>query len=480
MKIVNKILKRIIGLSALFAFILTSCKDDLPRALDSSDKLTTLESIRLVGVGADKNVELQGVINHDKKEISFPRIDPETDFHDLRFEIQASSGAKLEKDAYEVVFQEGESERTIVLKVVNTPRTNEYFAKLRLKVPVFGADFGRAITYDYSNNPAGNPKYASFTGGLVRGTGFSGEYVLVVDRNPATDANVHVLKVSDLKNNIISPIKLVHPTGGITGGTFVAHSGAIVNGHIYVASLSGGNTSPLKIYHWTDPTKPADVILNTTTAAFTPASYRFGDNMSINLDNSGNGDIYFIDNGGLRILKYKVTGYTTISDPTFFLTNLASVGSWGSFNKVPSSNQYIFTGHDAVVRLVGEQANVIYAATKYPTRLSDVRVVEFNGERYIMGVTAARTGQEGTAFQVYDVTRGSTIEEALRILDASSDGPLLSYSLDGPVNINPASQTGWHVVKDSEGKDEKLLIYVSTLDAGFTFFELPKKVASDD
>lgn len=460
------------------SLLLTSCKDDLPSAMETSDRITKLESIKLVEVGTDKNIVLQGTIDHDKKEISFPRIDPTTDFNNLKFEIQSGSGAKLEKDTYQVVFQEGESERTIAIKVVNNPRSTEYFAKLRMKVPVFGAEFSQAVAYDYSNNPGGNPRYASYTGALVRGSGFSGDYVLVVDRG--NSINPHVLKVSDLKNNIINPIKLEAPVGGFVGGTFPMHSGAIVNGHIFIASLSGGNTSPLKIYHWTDPTKPADVILNTTTASVTPASYRFGDNMSVNLDQNGNGDIYFVDNGGLRLLKYNVSNYITISEPVYFPSNLTALGSWGSYNKVPGTSQYIYTGHDGPVRLVGEQANVVYQSTKYPTRLSDVRVIEFNSERYIMGVTAARTGQEGTVLQVYNITRGANIEEALRILDASTDGPLFSYSLDGPVNTSPASHTAWHIIKDTEGRDDKLMIYAATLDAGFVFFEIPKKVPTDD
>lgn len=476
MKVINYNYRFILGL--IFCFILLGCKDELPSAIDSSGKFTKLEGITIANAGRNGDVLLKGTIDHDKKEISFPRIDPETDFQNLKFTIEASAGAHLERESYQVEFSEGQSEKNILIKILNEPRSSEYFAKLRLKVPVFGADFSKAVTYDYSNNPLGNPRYNRFTGGLVRGSGFSAEYVLVVDRGNGVDP--HLLKVSDLKNNVVAPVKLTPPAGGIVGGTFVLHSGAIVGQHVYAASLSGGNTSPLKIYHWSDPAKPADVILNTTTAAVTPASYRFGDNMSINLDQEGNGDIYFVDNGGLRVLRYKVTAYTTISEPVYFTTNLASIGSWGSFNKVPGAQQYIFTGHDGPVRLVGEQANVIYQATKYPTRLSDVKVIVFNGERYIIGITAARTGQEGTAFMLYDITRGATVEEGLRILDASNDNPLLNYSLGGPVNINPASQTGWAIIKDNDGKDDKLFVYAATLDAGFVFFEVPKKVATDE
>src|SRR5690606_16047494 len=146
---------------------------------------------------------------------------PETDFSGLRFEAVLSDGAQLENDTYEVAFGEGQSEKTIVIKVVNDPRFREYFVKLRLNVPVFGGDFTKAIIHDYSSNDQGNPAYEAFTGLATRGTGFDGEHVLIISRG-ATGA--HLLKVSDLKNNVIDRIPV--NTTDVSGGTYAMNMGA--------------------------------------------------------------------------------------------------------------------------------------------------------------------------------------------------------------------------------------------------------------
>ena len=57
--------------------------------------------------------------------------------------------------------------------------------------------------------------------------------------------------------------------------------------------------------------------------------------------------------------------------------------------------------------------------------------------------------------------------------------PIFNYSLMGPVNTSPASQTGFYVKKDAMGNDESLVLYSAASDAGFVFFEFPKKVALD-
>lgn len=476
-------MKRINNISIVGLFVyclgfmsLTSCKDDLPSPMESAANYTVIKSIKLLNTGAAGTQILEGVVDENKKTISFPRIDPDTDFQNLKFDAVLSDGAKLDKEAYSVAFAEGDAEKTIVIKVNNEPRYREYFVKLRLKIPVFGADFSKVSVFDYSNNELGNPTYASFTAGNVRGSGFNGKYVLVVDRGNGT--NPHVLKVEDLKKNIISPIKL-NAGAGFIGGTFTTHSGAISGNHIYVANLSGSGASPLNIYHWTDPTAPAQQILNTTTESVVGGSFRFGDNMSVNLDENGNGNISFVDNAGMRVLRYNVTNYTNISNPTFYPTGLANVGSWASLNQVSGTSNFIFTGHQAPVRVVSESGNVLYQATAYPERLSDVRVITFNGSRYLMGITAARTGSDATVFNVYNITKGETITEALQNFDNAGGTATFSFSLAGPVNAYTASTTGWSVIKDAEGADDKLLLYAATADAGFVFFEIPKSKLED-
>ncbi len=55
----------------------------------------------------------------------------------------------------------------------------------------------------------------------------------------------HLLSVSDIRAGNATP-KNINITG-ISGGTFPISVGAQVNGHSYIASLSGSKASPFKI-----------------------------------------------------------------------------------------------------------------------------------------------------------------------------------------------------------------------------------------
>ncbi|WP_343530956.1 DUF4623 domain-containing protein [Pedobacter sp.] len=476
MKLLYKISK--VRLLATFIGLLaiTSCKDDLPGPRDTSSNATVLNSIKIVNAGANGTTVLQGVVNEDEKTVSFPRIEPETDFSKLKFEAAVSGGAKLEQEVYPVTFEEGQTEKVIVVKVMNSPRFREYLVKLRLKVPVFGADFEKGTTYDFTSNPLGNPIYDAFTGALTRGSGFDGQHVLVVRREAP-----HLLKVDDLKAGVINKIML--NMTGVSQGTFITNMGAQVNGHTYVVNLSGNTAaSPLKIYHWTNPSAAPDVIANINVGTITNAGVRHGDNFSASLDDQGNGFFFFGDNAGTKILRFDVANYTAVTNPTVFNIPVAGAGSWTSYNRIGNTAEYLFTGHDAPVALVsdGGTASFTMSRTIIPVRGSDARIVNFNSERYLIVTTAARTGSEATNFMVYDITKGATVKDALTNLNnLPTATPVFNYSLMGPVNTSPASQTGFYVKKDGQGKDETLVLYSGASDAGFVFFEFGKKVASD-
>lgn len=475
MRLINKTLK--IGISVIFvgSLCLSSCKKDLPGALDTSANETILNSIRIVNAGANGTTILQGVVNETDKTVSFPRIDPATDFSQLKFEVELSPGSKLDKETYPVSFAPGQAEQVIVVKVQNAPRYREYLVTIRQKVPVFGADFTTGTTYDFTNNPLGSPIYDDFTGATTRGSGFDGTSVLVVKRTAP-----HLVRVSELKNGVVNKIPL--NITGVTGGTFSMNMGAQVNGHTYIASLSGANISPLKIYHWTDPTAAPQVILDVTTAGIPGVGVRHGDNLTVSLNSQGNGYIFFGDNAGTRALRYDVANYTTVTNPTTFAMPVAAPGSWTSFNRIGNSSEYIFTGHDAPVALISEGGASSYTMSRFsiPVRGSDARVINFNSERYLIMTTAARTGSDATIFYVYDITRGASVQEALSILDTSPTiTPVFQYALNGPVNTAPSSQTGFFVKKDAGGNDETLMLYSGANDTGFVFFEFGKKIALD-
>jgi len=453
--------------------LFNACKDDLPSAMDTSDKISRLDAIRLINAGPDGNVVLEGTIDQDRKEINFPRIDPATDFSNLRFEIEAAPGTRLEHDSYAVPFQEGQSSRAIVIKVVNEPRSTEYFATFRLNIPVFGAEFSKAQVYDYLG-------YPSFTGLNTRGTGFDGEHVLVIDRGAA---GPHLLAVSDLKNNVINRIPL--NITGVTGGTFAYNMGAQVNGHTYLVSLSGSAASPLKIYHWTDPSAAPQVIGDFNVGAIAGAGARHGDNVSFNLDENGNGYIYLISNDAAPapILRLKVTDYTTISEP-FVVVAPVAYGQWSSYLQIGNMDQYLLTSNTQPISVVN--ANGVSAYRLAPASVSakgtDARIIHFNGERYLMQITVARTGTETTVLEVYDITRGESVVQAFEIFEAQEPEdrePVYSRHMSSITNGAPASQTGYHILKDADGNDESLMIFGGAADVGFTIIEFPKKTLDD-
>lgn len=470
-----KLLYKTSKVRLLAAFVglltITSCKDDLPKPMDTSANETVLTSIKLVNAGATGTTVLQGTVNEDEKTISFPRIEPETDFSQLKFEAVTSTGAKLDKDSYSVTFAEGEAEKVIVVKVMNSPRFREYLVRLRLKVPVFGADFEKGTTYDFTSNPLGNPIYDAFAGAVTRASGFDGNQVFIGHRTAP-----HVLNVSDLKAGVINKLPL--NMTGVPG----AYSGTFVNGHSYLVNLSGAtDASGLKIHHWASPTAAPEMIVNVTTVPGAGTT-RYGDNFSANLDAQGNGYFFLGNNAGNRVLRFTVANYTNVSDPVSFAVTGTAAGSWSTFNRIGNTAEYLFTGHAAQISLVSEGGTAAFtmSGTNVPLIASDARIVNFNSERYLIVTTAARTAGNFTNFMVYDITKGATVREALTNLNnLPSATPIFNYSLMGPINTSPASQTGFYVKKDAQGNDETLMLYSGASDAGFVFFEFGKKVASD-
>ena len=452
-----------------------SCKKDFPANIESNDAVKLI-SIKIVNAGASGNGVVEGIIDEDKKTVSFPRLDTLTDFKNLRFEAVMSDGAKLDKESYVWEYEEGASTKTNIIKVVNNERFREYLVTLRLLVPVYGADFGVPTIYDYTNNALGNPVYPTFVSLQTRGSGFDGENVLIVTRNAMGS---HLIKMSDIRADKATPINL--NLTGVAGGTFPVNVGAQVKGHTYIANLSGSQASPFKIYHWTDPNAEPQVIADFNISSIPGAGNRHGDNMSANLDENGNGYFYFGDNAVSTILRLKVSNYTTITDPTVLPNSPLSTFVM-SFNRVGNTGDYIYTGYEAPIRVANESAVVSYTlgSTAVPVRGSDARVVFFNGERYLLMTTAARSGSDAVVLYLYDITKGENIVDALKIFNDKADkSPVFQYSLLGPANGAPSTQTSYHVKKGADGKDEMLTIYTASADAGFVVIDFPKKTLKD-
>lgn len=470
MKITDNIMKWMLPISAFLLIFLIACSEDFPVNVESKE-FVELKSIKIINAGASGNEVLVGRVDENTKSIWFPRVEPATDFSNLKFEVELSDGAVLDKESYEVVLEEGQAEKDLIVKVINGKRFREYRAILRLNIPVWGADFKKPSIYDYTGNEIGNPVYPDFTSSVTRGSGFDGEHVLIVTR---AAGGSHLLKASDLRKYEIKPIKLNMENVG--GGTFPVNVGDIAFGHTYIANLSGGKVSPFRIYHWTDPSAPAEMIGDFNIANIPGAGDRHGDNMSMNIDKNGNGYMFFGDNAQKFILRIKVANFTTLSDPTV-LTSIAGLTFVMSYNQVGNTEDYIMTGYEAPIYVVNESATVKYTLDKaaIPLRTSDARIFEFNKERYLMGTTAARSGSDPTVFSVYDITKGGNTVEALTNFSTSDRKSVFEYSLMGPVNTAPATRTSYHVTKGADGKDKTLTVFTATNDAGFVLIDFPIK-----
>lgn len=473
MKQINYIYKAYLIIPCIIAFIALSCKDDLPSGVDSSDKFTVLESIKIINAGKDGDIVLVGEVNEKTKTVSFPRIDPETDFENLRFEAVTSDGAKLEKDAYKIVFEEGNTERAITIKVTNEPRFREYYVNLRLKVPVFGADFSKATVHSFAGYPA-------FAGQMTRGSGYDGKYVLVVQRTSPAPSKPHLLRVSDLMNGVTTNQIYLNMTG-VSGGLYDVNCGAQINGHTYIATLSTSNISPIKVYHWSDPTQAPEAIVDVTGNNIPGSGARHGDNLSVSLDENGNGFIHLISNDNpSKILAFGVTNYNQVSAP-FVINSSVNYGQWSSMNRVGSTDNFLLTAYQKAISVVNGQGTPAYtmSTSSIPYEGTDARVITFNEKRYMIMATVPRTGSETGRLYAYDITLGDNIVEALTTFETGSKAAAYEYVFAGVTNSAPSTQTGWYIEKDQDGNDKKLFLFCASTDIGFAIIEVPVAVAED-
>ncbi len=459
---------------------LVSCDEDLPKAQDlegtSGIYDTEIHAIRITNAGAEGNKVVEGSIDEESKTINFPRLDVQTNFSALAFEADLSKGAVLKEPVMDFTMDEETAEKTSILRIVNNNRYKEYFVKIRKRMPVFGADFEQPTVYNFS----GDQIYADFSdAGSTRCASYDGEHVLVVSR--ATKP--HLLKVSDLKQGKINKIEL--NLTGVSGGTFPYNMGSIVKGRVYLSTLSGAPASPFKIYYWDNPTdvsKAPVVAANINVATIEGAGARHGDNASYNIDEDGNGYIFFGDNKATSFMRVPVSNYETIdqsqirifpsrSDATM-VTNVCRIGN---------TDKYLWGGVRVPVTLVDEGVSPIYQSSIAGEAVSP-KVVEFNKERYLVVCTAGFGGasKASIALEVYNITKGATIEEALQNFDEGENhNPVYQFKLGGSGNGNALAQTDFYIEKDEQGNDVKLCLFAARTGSGFVICEFPIKKEED-
>ena len=363
--------------------------------------------------------------------------------------------------------------------------------------PTPGVDIAAAIVHDFSMATENVP--AAFTAENTRGTDFDGEHVLVVSRNDDGSAYPHLYKVADLlADNAGNKIAL--NTTGVEGGTHVVSSGCLSRGHIYICNLTTnlGNGEDLKVYHYASPTATPEVwswdgVLDIDRFGDTIKSVvRLGDNMSINLDESGNGYAFFCGQevSAEKVYRVQITNFTQFSNPTEILLDVP-FPYYGYINEVPEAGQYIFKSHYmAVIRLMDADGQLLMDDVELDATESglnprsgvDPHVIVFNRGRYLIFSTPYNNGKRigaGPGLFVQDITDGVDTKDALiKWSEMLYDEeylwePTYHYSLDltEPEERKtvgaPAAQCNAAVV------DGKLVVFTAANKAGFALIEFP-------
>lgn len=464
----------------LFAFVLmmgvgfTSCGDDLPKSVESPD-LTEITGAKMI-VESAGNLTVTGKVDEFNKLIRFPRFDADTDFSKVKFELTTKGGGTLAEEYYNFAFAEGEDSKIIPVKLINNKRFREYNVQVRILVPLYGADFERAKVYDFSANPAPYGVWPSFSGLLTRSAGFDGKWVAVPSRGTA-----HVISVDEILTGV-EPKEIPLNLQGVSGGTFVLNGASVVNGHIYMCAL-GGTAIP-NTYMWTDPTKPP-VMISQGIVNPTGISSRLGDTFNLDLDEDGNGYAYYGENNGSGFVRVAITNYSQMGD-AIRIASPAALGTWSFFTHIAGTNNYLITSlqHGTVYKSDGGAgySTAIPAGILRPNA-GDPRVIDFNGERYLLVTNGVREAAHGsTSITVYNITDGANALEALQKVSTSGNiVQLFDWPLGGTSNAAPGTRAAYKVIKDEAGKDKTLLLFGAVADSGFAIIEVPiKEILPDD
>ena len=363
--------------------------------------------------------------------------------------------------------------------------TNEYRILFDAN-PVFGADFLSPVgVYDFSGRTT---SYPDFAGENVRSTAFDGKSMLIVSRSGGTYPKV--MKYLDIKTG--APVENVLDITGIEGGTHLISAGRLAHGHVYICNLTTavGADQPLRVYHWASAETGVapDVVVHFEGEGVTklePAegeepivkwAGRLGDNMSINLDENGNGYAFFLPQEGATIaLRYTVTNFTEFTEPTM-LTLEVGGDYYASINKIEGSDdEYVYTSTKAPIVIIDHngKSKFTLGAEAVPMRGTDARIITYDAERYLIMTTgrAKWAADPVSALYVYNISEGSNTMLALKNFDELEERvPVFTYELAGTGGSAHSASTGYGVSEEGN-----LLLMSSATVTGFAIIEFPEK-----
>lgn len=366
--------------------------------------------------------------------------------------------------------------------------------------PTPGVEIAAAVVHDFSVATENAP--AEFAAENTRGTDFDGEHVLVVSRNDDGSAFPHLYKVSDLlADNAGNKIAL--NTTGIEGGTHVVSSGSLNHGHIYICNLTTALSAadPLKVYHYADANAAPEVwswdgVLSVTEDGDTiGAPARMGDNISVNIDQSGNGYAFFCgqEASAEKVYRVQITNFNQFSNPTEIILDVP-FPYYGYVNEAPEAGQYLFKSHYmAVIRLMDANGTSLMEDIELDASESglnprggvDPHVVMFNRARYLVFAAPYNNGKriaKEPGLFIQDITDGVDTKAALiKWSELLYDEeylwePTYYYSLDPDAAPDAGNKTVGACAAQCNAAevDGKLVVFAAATKGGFALIEFPK------
>jgi hypothetical protein len=339
--------------------------------------------------------------------------------------------------------------------------------------PAAGIDFSQPIIHDLSLRAG--LLYPDFVAELTRSADFDGEHILIVSREGGIYPKL--LKARDVLNNT-TPTPIMLSTAEITGGTYVISSGRLAQGHIYICNLSTGladtDAGKLKLYHYATPTSNPELILdfNGIINETTKSTGRFGDNLSLDLDEEGNGYAYFVHQTSNEILRFTITGFTTVGEPTLIVPSMPAT-YYACYNKVGDANEYLYTSTVAsVAKLLDKDGKDLAEIEKTGSAIhgTDAHIINYNSGRYLIMTSGRQQSAWGfpTLF-VYDMTEGFNTVAAMVNFNQKTPDPVFSYQMG-----ESAASGGCSGIAAWAAVDGKLCVFAAAPRSGFVLIEFPK------
>jgi hypothetical protein len=339
--------------------------------------------------------------------------------------------------------------------------------------PIAGINFGAPIVHDFSTQTT---VWSDLAAENTRSVDFDGEYILLVSREGGILPKL--LPASDILSNI-TPTPILLSTTGIAGGTYVISSGRLMQSHIYICNLTTGladtDAGKLKLYHYATPASDPELLLdfNGVVNEATTLTGRFGDNMSLDLDENGNGYVFFVNHTSAGVLRFTITNFNTVSEPTW-LGDVPTATYYACYNRVGNENAYLFTSPTvSQIQLRDKDGAFLTSIDKSTTdkagNATAVRIVNYNSGRYLIMTSVRQNGMSNpeTLF-IYDITEGFNTEAALVAYQDAQPEAVYKYELGNVAQAACNAGTAWAAV------DGKLVILTASPKVGFALIEFPK------